>query len=948
MDPTAPNSQKQKVLITDASSYLGEKLALYLLSQNYQIYGVAKSRVSESLVINQNFTLLDINLDQPIPTHIAKLDLIIHLTTEQNNHGNQSNKHLSAQTTNIINTAITQNIKLALIGSLFQDTQIFESCLQNDNVNLFLVGDIYGPHMPIAAKHTHLSGDIFSHNKLSSLIGQAIFEDKLILNKEGQELVYPTFIDDATHAIYKYISEEADAPKKIRYIVSESAKNTLDVAYLIQSGLAKVASKDIKLYFAGEVEQNIESETSLRIPELKTHTPTELSQGLEIVFKEALQNLQIENANYHGKHQAHHITKSIEEEPVAKHEEQIYQKKPKSKKSFFKSKRVALLLLFVIVFLLGKNAFDLTNGIKNLKSTEDLLKNGDFEKASINAKRASIQLSGVQSSINFISTPYSIVFSKKTGISNSLDAAIAGSRSVSDFADAAKILSSNLSAIAQFDTKSNVVSIDDAQASLQRAFFESSQALDSAQKVQGSKFMFKYVQPKIESIQDMNSLIGSTNEFTHLIGDITGTVDLKTYLILLQNNAELRPGGGFIGNYGTISFQDGHLKEIKVNDIYQIDGQLKEKIEPPKQLKDKLGVDNFYLRDSNWVPDFGTNAQTARDFYKKETGQSVDGVIAIDLYFIQNILKVTGPIKLTDYNEEITAQNIFERGEYYAEIGFFPGSTQKKDFFSSLTRALISKVTDNITGQRKDNFSLVSLAQSLNDSLSQKHLMLALDSPNLTTFTKHKGWDNSLPPQNFDPSDDSFETRDFLSISEANVGANKVNNELERKIDYDLTVGRDADLVAKLKITYTNKSQANTWPGGTYVNFLRLYVPLGATPFEVKNNDKTDIKDIQIANQKNLTVLSTYVEVPIKSTREFSITYRIPKNIKLEKAPTYHMYFQKQPGTNSDQLNFAFNLPSYLAVKTVNSSQDQQGKQNINIQTNLSEDRDFAIDVAKK
>ena len=189
--------------------------------------------------------------------------------------------------------------------------------------------------------------------------------------------------------------------------------------------------------------------------------------------------------------------------------------------------------------------------------------------------------------------------------------------------------------------------------------------------------------------------------------------------------------------------------------------------------------------------------------------------------------------------------------------------------------------------------------------------MLSLDSPNLSTYTKSKGWDNLLPPQSFNPADDSFETRDFLSISEANVGANKVNNELTRKIDYDMTVGRDADLVAKLKITYTNKSQANTWPGGTYVNFLRLYVPKGTTPFEVKNSQNSTLKDVQVTSQNNLTVLSTFVEVPIKSTREFEISYRIPKNIKLEKAPTYHVYFQKQPGTDSDPFNFSFNLPSY-------------------------------------
>ena len=130
-----------------------------------------------------------------------------------------------------------------------------------------------------------------------------------------------------------------------------------------------------------------------------------------------------------------------------------------------------------------------------------------------------------------------------------------------------------------------------------------------------------------------------------------GRGNAKTYLLLLQNNTELRPGGGFIGNYGLLKFEEGKLKEITVEDVYTADGQLKEQIESPKQLAQLLTVDNFYLRDSNWSGDFEVNADLARDFLKKETGADVDGVIAVDLTFVANLLKATGPVKLSDYNE---------------------------------------------------------------------------------------------------------------------------------------------------------------------------------------------------------------------------------------------------------------------------------------------------------
>jgi len=155
-------------------------------------------------------------------------------------------------------------------------------------------------------------------------------------------------------------------------------------------------------------------------------------------------------------------------------------------------------------------------------------------------------------------------------------------------------------------------------------------------------------------------------------------------------------------------------------------------------------------------------------------------------------------------------------------------------------------------------------------------------------------------------------------------------------------------LVAKLTITYTNNSQADTWPAGKYVNFLRVYAPFAASLYEYQNNGKKDVGEVEVTTQGNLTVFATMVEVPIKSTREVVFSYRIPKNIKLEKAPYYHLYVQKQAGTEKDPFEFTFNLPSYLEVKSVNGSDDQEGKQNLRINSDLSTDREFEIEVVKK
>ena len=455
-----------------------------------------------------------------------------------------------------------------------------------------------------------------------------------------------------------------------------------------------------------------------------------------------------------------------------------------------------------------------------------------------------------------------------------------------------------------------------------------------------------------QSFELLDSLSKSSMEIVNLSLDFTGRGSAKIYLVLFQNNTELRPGGGFIGNIGLLKFEEGKLKEITVEDVYTADGQLKEKIEPPKQLAQLLAVDNFYLRDSNWSGDFEANANLARDFLKKETGQDVDGVIAVDLTFVQNLLKTTGPVKLADYNEEITADNLFEKGEYYSEVNFFPGSTQKRDFFGALTRALISKMLTDIAqigeeSKVSGDSHFVEAATVLKEALARKHLMMPFDDANLSAFAKAKGWDHPLPPANFDPSANLGETRDFLALLEANLGANKVNRVLERKIAYEVNVGRDGDLVAKLTIDYINNSRAETWPVGKYVNYLRVYVPKDAELLEYKN-DVQKIEDVEVMPGEKLTTFGMVVEVPIKSTRQAVLLYSIPKKLDLEKSPTYHLYAQKQAGTGNDSFSFSMNLPEYLKVESINGVDEKKVTQNLKIPTDLATDREFEVEVGKK
>src|SRR3989339_1362482 len=112
----------------------------------------------------------------------------------------------------------------------------------------------------------------------------------------------------------------------------------------------------------------------------------------------------------------------------------------------------------------------------------------------------------------------------------------------------------------------------------------------------------------------------------------------KNYLILLQNNMELRPTGGFIGSFAKVSFEGGKLKKLDVNDSYAIDGQLGIHVEPPKEIKEDLGQKDWFMRDSNWEPDFPTSARQQGGFYTKETAERVEGGFGLEISALERLI----------------------------------------------------------------------------------------------------------------------------------------------------------------------------------------------------------------------------------------------------------------------------------------------------------------------
>lgn len=394
-----------------------------------------------------------------------------------------------------------------------------------------------------------------------------------------------------------------------------------------------------------------------------------------------------------------------------------------------------------------------------------------------------------------------------------------------------------------------------------------------------------------EMLIQVKELLSLATEFTQVLPEVLGYEKPKTFLLLFQNNSELRPTGGFIGSFGWVTFSNGRLIDFKTEDVYTADGQLKGHVSPPEPIKKYLYQENWYLRDSNFDPDFSVSALQAEWFLKHEMNLSFDGVFAFDLNSVQGILRGLEGVYLSDYGETITADNLFLKTQTASEMGFFPGSTQKRDFIGSLGRAIFIKLTTNKIAWEK-------LIKEVKNSLDNKHILLYFHNELGQQLVEEADWAGRIASVSCKQEEC---ISDYLMIVEANLGINKANFLLERSAQLNITKTGD-NLLHELLVNYSNESPGQVYPSGPYFSYTRILLPREVQVSEVSVEGETLKKeDIAIEQYQDKLSIGFPFKVPASEQKTIKLVYRLPS--WAGSGSNLELLVQKQPGIKSFTLD---------------------------------------------
>lgn len=350
--------------------------------------------------------------------------------------------------------------------------------------------------------------------------------------------------------------------------------------------------------------------------------------------------------------------------------------------------------------------------------------------------------------------------------------------------------------------------------------------------------------------------------------------DEKTYLILLQNSLELRPTGGFVGNFIELTLKGTEVVDYKVYNTNEFDFG-KDGLPAPESFEKMLNVDTLQMRDGNWSPDFPTTAQTMMELYEIQGGEKeLDGVIGITAEILPRLIDLIGPVYLEGFDEAITADDALLTIQYDTNFGFLERGLEREERKQSIVE-LAEVLMERI--ERATYLEKLEIARLVYDMARENHIKMYFEDQEMQQRAEDFGFDGAVAEV----------SGDYLYVVDSNMGALKTDYYMERAISQKVEECEEG-VCTTVEITYTNTAIEATPLNNDYRSYTRVYVAEDAWIESVEGNEDDWPVDYSIEYGKK--VAGFEVIVPFGTSRTVTLTYNTPAR------ENYMLSVQKQPG----------------------------------------------------
>lgn len=403
--------------------------------------------------------------------------------------------------------------------------------------------------------------------------------------------------------------------------------------------------------------------------------------------------------------------------------------------------------------------------------------------------------------------------------------------------------------------------------------------------------------------QSLAPLMGPSLQAAQAFPDLLGMRKPVTYLILFQNNHELRGTGGFISAAGALTMSRGQIVALETENAYDVYSDTLEYPQAPEPIQKYLKSEILVFRDANWSPDLPTSGRTAIQLYEQVRDVQIDGVVTVDLNAVELIVDALDGIQVEGVEDVITGANVVEiiknlwgnplNTDATTDTNWSEWYESRKDFVPVLAGAILDRL-------KSRDFSLMRVVAAGTEALDQRAIQIWFENPQTMSQFTAAGWDGALHNVN---------GADYLALVDTNVGFNKVNAVVTREISYTVTWPEDGNgrAQAVAKITYVHPvtkpdHECDPTPryGDTYddmisrcyFNYVRLYVPRDSRLISIEGVEDDSISSRR--GEARSQVLAGYFIMEPGSVHTVTFTYELPATIKEE---SYRLIAQRQSGS---------------------------------------------------
>lgn len=375
-----------------------------------------------------------------------------------------------------------------------------------------------------------------------------------------------------------------------------------------------------------------------------------------------------------------------------------------------------------------------------------------------------------------------------------------------------------------------------------------------------------------------------------VLPELLGASKSKKYLILFQNDNELRPTGGFLTYYSIFRIDQGVIHIDSSNDIYRLDDSIRGHPKAPDIILKYLPkVPTFNIRDSNLSPDFAESMKTFNEFYEKSTlAADIDGIIALDTDFLVHVIDILGEVQAG--GQTFTSKNDprcnCPQVVYQLELNTTKPVGHVRTDRKAIVGELLYQTMKKALGVSPKLYWGKLFQQAIVDA-QEKHILFAIENPKAQKGIEALNWAGRIK---------SFEG-DYLHINDANFSGAKTNMFIKEKSRIDYKIESDGTAIKTLTMEYRNPephSDCNLERGGLCLNavhrdFQRIFVPKGSTLISSKGSQ------VKVETRQDLgkTYFEAFFTVNPLGKSSITYTYKLPFKVEKKVLP---VMIQKQPG----------------------------------------------------